>query len=214
MWKVRYKTYGNVAVKEVDEIENNIRFQGQYFDEESSLHYNRHRYYNPNSGQFISQDPIGLLGGVNNYQYAPNPTGWVDPLGLSCKETLALPSPNSLTPEMPSEPIISVILPTGFIFNQAVSPGQNSPGKFGTTDKIPNVDYVRNELAVIPAFKEDISGVRQVKITRPARVQMSTVGPQTQDGVIYHGEGSQIEVLEYDRNNPFVEFVGDEIPLT
>ncbi len=86
VWKVRYKTYGNVAVKEVDEIENNIRFQGQYFDEESGLHYNRHRYYNPSSGQFISQDPIGLLGGINNYQYAPNPTGWVDPLGLSCKE--------------------------------------------------------------------------------------------------------------------------------
>ncbi|HED33686.1 MAG TPA: RHS repeat-associated core domain-containing protein, partial [Gammaproteobacteria bacterium] len=46
-----------------EEIENNIRFQGQYFDEESGLHYNRHRYYNPDTGQFISQDPIGLLGG-------------------------------------------------------------------------------------------------------------------------------------------------------
>ncbi len=86
VWKVRYKTYGNVALKEVDEIENNIRFQGQYFDEESGLHYNRHRYYNPSSGQFITQDPIGLLGGLNNYQYAPNPTGWVDPLGLTAKE--------------------------------------------------------------------------------------------------------------------------------
>jgi RHS repeat-associated protein len=86
VWKVRYKTYGNVAVKEVEEIENNLRFQGQYFDEETGLHYNRFRYYNPNTGQFITQDPIGLLGGVNNYQYAPNPVGWVDPWGLSCKE--------------------------------------------------------------------------------------------------------------------------------
>jgi RHS repeat-associated protein len=75
-----------VAVKEVEEVENNIRFQGQYFDEETGLHYNRFRYYNPNTGQFITQDPIGLLGGVNNYQYAPNPVGWVDPFGLSCKE--------------------------------------------------------------------------------------------------------------------------------
>ncbi len=87
VWKVRYKTWGNVALKECEEIENNIRFQGQYFDEETGLHYNRHRYYNPDTGQFISQDPIGLLGGVNNYQYAPNPIGWIDPLGL-CKDAI------------------------------------------------------------------------------------------------------------------------------
>ncbi len=86
VWKARYTTYGNVAYKEVDEIENNIRFQGQYFDEESGLHYNRHRYYDPGVGQFTTQDPIGLLGGVNNYQYAPNPIGWVDPFGLTCSE--------------------------------------------------------------------------------------------------------------------------------
>lgn len=86
VWKVKYKTYGNVALKEVEEVENNLRFQGQYFDEETGLHYNRHRYYDPSVGQFTTQDPIGLLGGVNNYQYAPNPTGWVDPLGLTCKE--------------------------------------------------------------------------------------------------------------------------------
>jgi len=55
------------------------------------LHYNRHRYYNPNTGQFINQDPIGLLGGTNNYQYAPNPTGWVDPFGLTCKEVTNTP---------------------------------------------------------------------------------------------------------------------------
>jgi len=85
VWKARYKTYGNLAVQEVDEIHNNLRFQGQYFDEETGLHYNRFRYYNPESGQFINQDPIGLLGGINNYQYAPNPIQWVDPFGL-CKE--------------------------------------------------------------------------------------------------------------------------------
>ena len=86
VWKAQYKTYGNVALKEVEQVENNLRFQGQYFDEETGLHYNRHRYYDPSVGQFTTQDPIGLLGGVNNYQYAPNPTGWVDPFGLTCKE--------------------------------------------------------------------------------------------------------------------------------
>ncbi len=219
VWKARYTTYGNVAYKEVDEIENNIRFQGQYFDEESGLHYNRHRYYDPNIGQFTTQDPIGLLGGVNNYQYAPNPTGWIDPFGLSCKEepitdpSRILPAPESLTPEMPGAPITSVILPAGYRFNQAVSPGQPSPGKFGTDDTITSVDYVRNELAVIPPFKEKISGVRQVEITRPVRVQRSVVGPQKHNGITYPGGGTQIDVLEYDPKKPFVKFVGEETPL-
>lgn len=86
VWKAQYKTYGNLAIKEVEEVENNLRFQGQYYDEETGLHYNRFRYYSPDTGQFINQDPIGLLGGLNNYQYAPNPIQWVDPLGLACEE--------------------------------------------------------------------------------------------------------------------------------
>src|SRR5690606_7985798 len=47
----------------------------------------RHRYYNPNTGRFQTPDPIGLAGGLNNYQYVPNPTGWVDPLGLASQKT-------------------------------------------------------------------------------------------------------------------------------
>jgi RHS repeat-associated protein len=82
VWSVTYRAYGNVVKQQVAEIENPIRFQGQYHDPETGLHYNRHRYYNPNTGRFITPDPIGLAGGLNNYQYVPNPTGWVDPLGL------------------------------------------------------------------------------------------------------------------------------------
>jgi len=67
----------------VAEIDNPLRFQGQYYDAETGLHYNRHRYYNPNTGHFLTPDPIKLAGGLNHYQYVPNPTGWVDPLGLS-----------------------------------------------------------------------------------------------------------------------------------
>src|SRR5690606_34129957 len=74
---------GNVAKLEIAEVDNPLRFQGQYFDAETGLHYNRHRYYNPNTGCFLTPDPIKLAGGLNNYQYVPNPTGWVDPLGLS-----------------------------------------------------------------------------------------------------------------------------------
>jgi RHS repeat-associated protein len=86
VWSARYRAYGNVLKQEVAEVENNLRFQGQYFDAETGLHYNRFRYYDPGTGQFVQQDPVGLLGGVNNYQYASNPAGWIDPLGLTCKE--------------------------------------------------------------------------------------------------------------------------------
>ncbi len=61
-----------------------LRYAGQYADEETGLHYNTFRYYDAEVGRFTTQDPIGLAGGLNLYQYAPNPLGWVDPLGLSC----------------------------------------------------------------------------------------------------------------------------------
>lgn len=83
LWSVKYRAYGSLAKVEVEEIDNPLRFQGQYFDAETGLHYNRHRYYNAGTGSFLTPDPIKLAGGLNNYQYAPNPTGWVDPLGLN-----------------------------------------------------------------------------------------------------------------------------------
>ena len=55
--------------------------QGQYADQETGLCYNTFRYYDPDIGRFISQDPIGLAGGMNLYPYAPNPISWIDPWG-------------------------------------------------------------------------------------------------------------------------------------
>ncbi|MGF1727686.1 RHS repeat-associated core domain-containing protein [Photobacterium nomapromontoriensis] len=89
-WQADYTTEG-VANLSIERIGNPLRFQGQYYDVESGLHYNRFRYYDPTVGRFIHQDPIGLVGGINPYQYAPNPVQWVDPLGLSCKESKAQP---------------------------------------------------------------------------------------------------------------------------
>lgn len=74
---------------QTDPVVQNLRFQGQYFDAESGLHYNRFRYYDPDIGRFISQDPIGLAGGNNSYVYAVNPISWIDPFGLApCKPGL------------------------------------------------------------------------------------------------------------------------------
>jgi len=87
VWSAQYRAWG--AAKEVIStaaqaagIRNPIRFQGQYWDRETGLHYNRHRYYDPEIGRFIAKDPIGFAGGLNVYQYADNPVEWVDPLGL------------------------------------------------------------------------------------------------------------------------------------
>lgn len=66
-----------------------IRFLGQWFDEESGLHYNRFRYYDPEAGQYLSPDPIGLAGGERPQGYVADPNGWVDPLGLAgCSDRL------------------------------------------------------------------------------------------------------------------------------
>ncbi|MBI6577838.1 RHS domain-containing protein [Pseudomonas viridiflava] len=81
VWQATYKAWGSLEALTVNEVEQNLRFQGQYFDEETGLHYNTFRYYDPEVGRFITQDPIGLSGGSNLYSYAESPTGWVDPLG-------------------------------------------------------------------------------------------------------------------------------------
>nr|WP_267461080.1 RHS repeat-associated core domain-containing protein [Acinetobacter guillouiae] len=97
IWKAEYKAWGECKTEKAKSsffenseiISNNIRFQGQYFDEETGLHYNRYRYYSPYVGRFVSKDPIGLLGGNNSYAYAPNPVAWIDSLGLNKKLTLS-----------------------------------------------------------------------------------------------------------------------------
>jgi RHS repeat-associated protein len=83
VWQATYKAWGEVESLAVSEIEQNLRFQGQYFDDETGLHYNTFRYYDPQVGRFITQDPIGLLGGMNSFSYNQNPIIWIDPLGLA-----------------------------------------------------------------------------------------------------------------------------------
>ncbi len=70
--------------------------QGQQLDLETGLHYNRFRYYDPGSGRYVTQDPIGLGGGLNKFLYPVNPISWVDPLGLKsrmcCRKIPSLPA--------------------------------------------------------------------------------------------------------------------------
>lgn len=85
LWQASYQVWGNTLREEREARfidEQNLRFQGQYLDRETGLHYNLHRYYDPDIGRFTQPDPIGLYGGLNLYAYGPNPFTWIDPLGL------------------------------------------------------------------------------------------------------------------------------------
>nr|WP_257620233.1 RHS repeat-associated core domain-containing protein [Aeromonas hydrophila] len=66
-----------------DETYCELRYQGQLYDQETGLYYNRHRFFDPELGQYISPDPIGFAGGLRPQGYVHNPLEWVDPLGLN-----------------------------------------------------------------------------------------------------------------------------------
>ncbi|WP_026688104.1 RHS repeat-associated core domain-containing protein, partial [Azovibrio restrictus] len=63
LWQARYKAWGRIFKLDHAAIHQPLRFQGQYHDEETGLHYNCHRFYDPDSGRYLTQDPIGLEGG-------------------------------------------------------------------------------------------------------------------------------------------------------
>jgi RHS repeat-associated protein len=79
-------TWGRGVRRPADTVRSSLRFQGQYEDEETGLSYNLHRYYDPDSGCFVSADPLGVSGGLHPFAYVPNPNGYVDPLGLTTSD--------------------------------------------------------------------------------------------------------------------------------
>ena len=88
VWSAVYDPFGKTTVNE--DVDNdgknvtlNLRFPGQYHDAESGLYYNYFRYYDPETGRYLTSDPIGLNGGFSTYAYVEgNPLTWVDPHGL------------------------------------------------------------------------------------------------------------------------------------
>ncbi|MFI5605907.1 RHS repeat-associated core domain-containing protein [Amycolatopsis sp. NPDC051903] len=82
VWHGRLTTWGAAT----GPMPTSLRFAGQYHDDETGLHYNVHRYYDPQTARYLSPDPSGLEPATNPYAYVADPVGWTDPLGLApCK---------------------------------------------------------------------------------------------------------------------------------
>lgn len=89
VWSAKFGANGELEDYIENKIDNPIRFQGQYYDKELDLSYNRCRFFSSSICSFISQDPLKLASGENLYNYADNVWAWIDPYGLTeCKGPL------------------------------------------------------------------------------------------------------------------------------
>jgi RHS repeat-associated protein len=197
VWETHLDIYGKVRTFAGRSLSDcPFRYQGQYEDEETGLYYNRFRYYSPEEGMYLSQDPIGLAG--NNptlYGYVKDVNSWVDLLGLT---PLALPAPTNSNP-WGSGSIESFPVPKGgMTVEMAMSPGQVKPGGWATTDNITDVAFVREKLAVTSEFKPEISHVQKYHIPEGVQVQVGKVGPQVHNGITYSGGGNQVQILNFE----------------
>ncbi|NUR84695.1 MAG: RHS repeat protein [Nonomuraea sp.] len=95
VWRAHHSLWGSPTAPAATDVECPLRFPGQYADEESGLHYNRFRYYDPDIAQYLSSDPLGLAGGRWPHGYVLNPLTWLDPLGLTPRPT-GVPLPPAL----------------------------------------------------------------------------------------------------------------------
>lgn len=83
IWEASHDAFGNLISERSNQFVFNLRFAGQYHDTESGYYYNYHRYYDAKTGRYLTSDPIGLVGGLNTYNYVgQNPFGETDSSGL------------------------------------------------------------------------------------------------------------------------------------
>ncbi|ADP11312.1 Rhs-family protein [Erwinia sp. Ejp617] len=206
-WSGHYDTFGKLLGQTVagsaqrtgPVYDQPLRYAGQYQDNESGLHYNLFRYYEPDVGRFTTQDPISIRGGLNLYAYAPNPYGWVDPLGLSkC-------SNNEKTsykgPELPGS--IAETFDKGIYKNRQLYKSEtfykyhglnNRTGRkysWLTNERYGSEEMLRQKLAIRHDWGVVITKVSEFKVPQGTWI---SEGPAAAQGVGYPGLGYQAVV--------------------
>ncbi len=217
VWSATYRAYGSVVKKDIAIVQNPLRFQGQYYDPETGLHYNRHRYYNPANGRFMTPDPIGLAGGLNNYQYVSNPTGWVDPLGVACvpknepnvsgggqystaiDDRVTVVDKNEAVPEWMRESFLdshyrTVVTNEDIAVYRAFGGSAKAQGAFVTTQ--PASDRIQSKIgsALLPEWKNTRQYEAEIIIPKGTRLDIGRVAPQTIEstGTVLRGGDDQL----------------------
>ncbi|GAL58943.1 hypothetical protein EV102420_14_00010, partial [Pseudescherichia vulneris NBRC 102420] len=210
-WEAQNSAWGKLLSEREVQLAGcaqNLRMQGQYLDRETGLHYNLFRYYDPDCGRFTQQDLIGLAGGLNLYQYAPNPLGWVDPWGLSKCSVEKIPiTRNSarnllrnrgLNKQIQHDTINSF---EGQIYASRGMPGdiftitEHTPGSasqvYVTRESAGNTPALRRaNLALPPSNSATYEG--KVSLTRSQVLLEGKVAPQLQWGADKVGGGWQV----------------------
>jgi RHS repeat-associated protein len=180
VWRMRARAFGEAVVEDAG-ISCPFRFQGQYYDAESGLHYNRMRYYDPAVGRFIQQDPLRFASSTNFYKYHTNPIGWIDPLGLC--ETFY----RTMSKEDYEE-----LLKTGKV--PATSETFISP----TQGFSESYEGVLVKFTVKPGTTEALEGIGVRDNSRIARSEYPEMPPVAsgwkEDKAFFKGEGNQVNI--------------------
>jgi RHS repeat-associated protein len=217
-WKASFTAYGALRALDGERNACPFRWPGQYEDAETGLYYNRFRYYDPESGRYTSQDPIGLTGGRALYGYVHDPATSIDPLGLAaCRPTSwadELPDPfagtkqasahlKSLGVPRPRRKEIIESFERGTIRLEAAGPNLHGTRFHGGAAK-PMGQYLfetftpqtnRANLALPPKWN-DMTGLRQYEVKPGTTLIRGKAAPQSAQGSQYVGGADQMYVHE------------------
>jgi len=209
VWAARYDAWGGIRKLVANEVDQPLRLQGQYFDAETGLCYNRFRYYCPEIGSFISQDPLGLVPGENVYAFGPNVHRWIDPLGL-CKE--GTPKTVAYSPANPG-PLKQSVAETfsGATYKETVLTQDTtfyrvyggSSGKVGSyMTRVPQNGGMQSQvdLALNPQWGNTAQYVTKVTVPKGTVIYEGTAAPQVINGGAGQliGGGNQVYIPEVD----------------
>lgn len=145
-WRATYDPFGDATIDGSSTAELNVRFPGQYYDNETGLHYNANRYYDPQTGRYFTADPVGLFppftdsaDGINHlYLYAgANPMTNIDPLGLFFAGPSCGPEGGFITGFIPDAPF-------GFKFTPACNNHDSCYAKCGTSKYTCDLNFLHD----------------------------------------------------------------------